>query len=160
MCYVEEYDTQENWMIVEDAPNPDISRLEYSPDHALSQRGHISEQKFVISTARLIGFGYSFTSPSVASLIAAAEIADWDRARWPLSGALNQLGTESIHLRDAASLTVSFLERVYCESILDERRRAITVALILLKRMSRKNSSPSPSRGHDAGSLHPALPPY
>jgi predicted nucleic acid-binding protein len=95
-----------------------------------AQRGYISEQKFVTSTARLLGFGYSFTSPSLASLIAAAEIADWDRTRWPLSRALNQLGTESIHLRDAASLTVSFLERVYRESILDERRRAITLALM------------------------------
>ena len=34
------------------------------------------------------------------------------------------------------------------------------ISLILLKRMSRKNSSPTPSRGHEAGSLHPALPPY
>ena len=66
----------------------------------------------------------------MASLIAAAEIADWDKARWPLSKALSQLGTESIHLRDAASLTVSFLERLYRESILDERRRAITLALM------------------------------
>jgi hypothetical protein len=95
-----------------------------------AQRGHISGQKFIVSTARLIGFGYSFTSPSVASLVSAAEIADWDKARWPLSSALNQLGTESIHLRDAALLVVSFLERVYRESILDERRRAITLAVM------------------------------
>jgi predicted nucleic acid-binding protein len=95
-----------------------------------AQKGHISEQKFFTSTARLIGYGYSFTSPGLASLIAAAEIADWDKARWPLSKALNQLGTESIHLRDAVSLTVLFLERVYRESILDERRRAITLELM------------------------------
>lgn len=92
--------------------------------------GYISEQKFFKSSARLIGFGYSFTSPSLPVLIAAAEIADWDRSRWPFSQALNQLGTESIQLREAASLTVSFLERVYRESILDERRRAITLALM------------------------------
>jgi hypothetical protein len=92
--------------------------------------GYISEQKFFKSSARLIGFGYSFTSPSLPVLIAAAEIADWDRSRWPFSQALNQLGTDSIQLREAASLTVSFLERVYRESILDERRRAITLALM------------------------------
>jgi tetratricopeptide (TPR) repeat protein len=92
--------------------------------------GYISEQKFFKSSARLIGFGYSFTSPSVPVLIAAAEIADWDQSHWPFSQAINQLGTESIQLREAASLTVSFLERVYRENILDERRRAITLALM------------------------------
>ena len=92
--------------------------------------GYISEQKFFRSSARLIGFGYSFTSPSVPVLIAAAEIADWDQSHWPFSQAINQLGTESIQLREAASLTVSFLERVYRENILDERRRAITLALM------------------------------
>jgi tetratricopeptide (TPR) repeat protein len=92
--------------------------------------GYISEQKFFKSSARLIGFGYSFTSPSVPVLIAAAEIADWDQSHWPFSQAISQLGTESIQLREAASLTVSFLERVYRENILDERRRAITLALM------------------------------
>jgi hypothetical protein len=53
-----------------------------------AQRGHISEQKFFASTAKLIGYGYSFTSPSLPALIAAAEISDWDKARWPLSRAL------------------------------------------------------------------------
>ena len=95
-----------------------------------AQRGHISEQKFFASTAKLIGCGYSFTSPSLPALIAAAEISDWDKARWPLSRALDQLGTDSIQLRDAASLTVPFLERIYRESILDERRRALTWALM------------------------------
>lgn len=95
-----------------------------------AQRGHISEQKFFASTAKLIGYGYSFTSPSLPALIAAAEISDWDKARWPLSRALDQLGTDSIQLRDAASLTVPFLERIYRESILDERRRALTWALM------------------------------
>ena len=95
-----------------------------------SQRGYISEQTFVRSTARLVGYGYSFTSPNLASLVAGAELAEWDQARWPFSKALGQLGTESIQLRDAAVLSLSFLERVYRETILDERRRAITVALM------------------------------
>jgi tetratricopeptide (TPR) repeat protein/predicted nucleic acid-binding protein len=95
-----------------------------------AQRGHISEQKYIDSTARLIGYGYSFTSPNLASLIAAAEMAEWDQTRWPFSQALNQLGTEVILLRDTAVLSLSFLTRVYRETILDERRRAITVALM------------------------------
>jgi tetratricopeptide (TPR) repeat protein/predicted nucleic acid-binding protein len=95
-----------------------------------AQRGYISEQRFVDCTARLIGYGYSFTSPSLASFVAAAEISEWDQARWPFSKALGQLGTESILLRDAAVLTLSFLEKVYRETILDERRRAITVSLM------------------------------
>jgi hypothetical protein len=44
--------------------------------------------------------------------------------------ALAQLGRESIELRDAAQLAVSFLPRVYRQSILDERRRAITLELL------------------------------
>lgn len=95
-----------------------------------AQRGHISEQEFARYTAKLIGYAYSFTSPSLPALIAAAEIADWDQSRRPLSQALAQLGTESIQLREAALLGISFLERVYRESILDERRRSITVALM------------------------------
>jgi predicted nucleic acid-binding protein len=95
-----------------------------------AQRGHISEQQFVRYTAKLIGYGYSFTSPSLPALIAAAEIADWDKSRRPLSQALAQLGTESIQLRDAALLAVSFLPRVYRQNILDERRRAIALELL------------------------------
>jgi tetratricopeptide (TPR) repeat protein len=37
VCYVEEYESRENWMIIEDASNPDISRDEYSRDHPLSR---------------------------------------------------------------------------------------------------------------------------
>jgi tetratricopeptide (TPR) repeat protein len=115
-----------------------FARTEYGVKSAWTQvvlqwaalHGYISEQKFFKSSALLIGFGYSFTSPSLPVLIAAAEIADWDQSRRPLSQALDQLGTESIQLRDAASLTVVFLERVYRESILDERRRAITLTLM------------------------------
>ena len=94
------------------------------------QRGYISEQKFFASTAKLIGYQYSFTSPSLPALIAAAEMSEWDKARWPLSRALEQLGNESIQLRDAVSLTVPFLERVYRANILDERRRVLTWALM------------------------------
>jgi tetratricopeptide (TPR) repeat protein len=95
-----------------------------------AQRGHISEQQFLKSTAKLIGYGYTFTSPSVPALIAAAEIAEWDKSRRPLSPALAQLGTESIQIRDAAQLAVYFLPHVYRQDILDERRRAITLELL------------------------------
>jgi tetratricopeptide (TPR) repeat protein/predicted nucleic acid-binding protein len=95
-----------------------------------AQRGHISENQFVRYTAKLIGYGYTFTSPSLPALIAAAEIAEWDKSRRPLSQALAQLGTESIQLRDAAQLAVYFLPHVYRQNILDERRRAITLELL------------------------------
>jgi hypothetical protein len=95
-----------------------------------AQRGHISEQQFFGSTAKLIGYGYTFTSPSLPALIAAADIAEWDKSRRPLSQALALLGTESIQLRDAAQLAVYFLPHVYRQNILDERRRAITLELL------------------------------
>jgi tetratricopeptide (TPR) repeat protein/predicted nucleic acid-binding protein len=95
-----------------------------------AQRGHISEQQFVRYSAKLIGYGYTFTSPSLPTLIAAAEIAEWDKTRRPLSQAIAQLGTDSIQIRDAALLALSFLPRVYRQSILDERRRAITLELL------------------------------
>jgi hypothetical protein len=87
-------------------------------------------QSLLRYTAKLIGYGYTFTSPSLPTLIAAAEIAEWNKSRRPLSQALAQLGRESIELRDAAQLAVSFLPRVYRQSILDERRRAITLELL------------------------------
>ena len=55
VCYMEEYENRENWMIVEDAPNPDISRGEYSPDHSLS-RAMLGKQvgdKVVLSSGSL-----------------------------------------------------------------------------------------------------------
>lgn len=91
-----------------------------------AQRGYISERKFFASTAKLIGYGYSFTSPSLPALVAAAEMSEWDKARWPLSRAIEQLGSDSIQVRDAVSLIIPFLARVYRENILDERRRALT----------------------------------
>ena len=37
VCYLEENEAHESWMIIEDSPNPEMSRQEYSPGHLLSQ---------------------------------------------------------------------------------------------------------------------------
>jgi hypothetical protein len=55
VCYVEDDETQERWMIIEDAPDPDILRLEYPPDHALSQvmKGKKIGDKVILSSGSL-----------------------------------------------------------------------------------------------------------
>jgi len=94
-------------------------------------KGHIPEEGLTASTRRLIGHGYVFTSPSLPALAMAAKMADWNSTNWPLSQAIDQLGSETIHLRDAATLAVSFMELTYGEAlILDEKRRSIVRAAL------------------------------
>jgi hypothetical protein len=116
-----------------------FGRVEYGAKSAWTQillqwaaaKGYIPEEYFLSSTARLIGFGYSFTSPSLPALVMAAKIADWNAARWPLASAIDQLGSESIYLRDAAALAVGFMEKIYREPLIfDEQRRSIVRTLL------------------------------
>ena len=101
------------------------------------QKGYVDAESVAASTARLIGLGYVFTSPSLLALIEAAKLADWDSAKWPLSAAIDQLGSETILVGDAATLAIHFMDRVFREIILDERRRSI-LRTILDKLANRK----------------------
>lgn len=98
--------------------------------HWSAIKGFVAAENFADISAKLIGYGYYFTSPSPASLVAAAKIADWNPTQWPLAAALEQLGTKNIDPRAAAVLSVSFLERTYREAIFDERRRMIVQQLL------------------------------
>jgi tetratricopeptide (TPR) repeat protein len=93
-------------------------------------KGHAVEEQLVDCTARLVGFRYSFTSPDVPALTHAAKLAEWNPARWPLSAALDQLGSEAIHLRDAAMLAVALMDQAYRQAILDEQRRQVVRTLL------------------------------
>jgi tetratricopeptide (TPR) repeat protein len=93
-------------------------------------KGFVAAENFADISAKLIGYGYYFTSPTPASLVAAAKLGDWNPTAWSLSAALEQLGTKSIDPRAAAVLAVSFLERTYREAILEERRRMIVQQLL------------------------------
>jgi len=122
----------------DDARLGGFARTEYGAKSVWTQavlqwaagKGHISEEKLALSTAQLIGFGYSFTSPSLPALVEAAKIAEWNPGRWPLSSALDQLGSETIHLRGAAILGAAFIEQTYRQAILDEPRRQIVTSIL------------------------------
>ena len=53
VAYVEEPHSEENWVVIEDSENPDISRNEYPPDHPLAQRllGKRLGENFVLADA-------------------------------------------------------------------------------------------------------------
>lgn len=115
-----------------------FARTEYGSKSVWSQvvmqwaaaKGYISQKDFLTGTARLIGYRYLFTSPSTPALVAAAELAEWNATSWPFRAAIEQLGSETIQIRDAAALGLSIIIEVYRQVILDEKRRSAIRAVL------------------------------
>ena len=94
-------------------------------------------EAFFDASARLLGYGYSFTRPNPQIVRQAGVIAEWKVDSWPLSQALSAFAGESVDLEPTLQLAAGFLALLYQESLLSTTKTNITVRI--LENIAEKN---------------------
>ena len=108
-------------------------------------------EAFLDASAKLLGYGYYFTSEIPQIIRQAGVIAEWKVDGWPLSQALSTFAEESVDLKQMLLLVAGFLRLLYQESILPQTRVNITVKIL-------ENISKRKGGIQGIQSLHKALP--
>src|SRR6202030_4093598 len=65
------------------------------------QAGTLDPAELATATTRLAGWGYTFTTPSLETLMRAGAVSEWDCNQFPLRQALDQFATDSVRMPDA-----------------------------------------------------------
>ena len=97
---------------------------------SMTGRGLIDATEFVEATAKLLGWRYVFTSPSIPALISAGQIADWDPDKWPLKGSIDMLRDEVLSLIDSLRLAAGFVVKIFGEGLLSHTEARVTVRVL------------------------------
>jgi hypothetical protein len=92
---------------------------------ALAEQGVIEGDYFFEASAKLLGWGYYFTSSSVPVLMKSATLANWQPESWPLKQALEVFEDQSVDLQVALQLAVGFLVMLYNQTVLPETQNRI-----------------------------------
>ena len=87
-------------------------------------------ETFFDASAKLLGYGYSFTSQNPQIVRQAGVIAEWKVDSWPLSQALSAFAGESVDLEQTLQLAAGFLVLLYKEPLLPETKANITVKIL------------------------------
>ncbi len=118
---------------------------------ACAESGVVNLEAFLDASAKLIGYGYYFSSQNPQIIRQAGVIAEWKADRWPLSQALSTFAEESVDLVQMLQLAAGFLRLLYQESLLPITKANITVKI--LENIAEKEGGIQGIRG-----LHKALP--
>ena len=94
------------------------------------QAGALDASELATAGTRLGGWGYTFTTPSLETLMRAGALSGWDPDQFPLKQALDQFATESVKIADAVTLAAELIVNIYADSRL-RSDRAVLVALLL-----------------------------
>lgn len=97
---------------------------------SMTERGLIEATEFVEASAKLLGWRYVFTSPSVPALIRAGQIADWDPDKWPLKGSVDMLRDEVLSLIDSLRLAAGFAVQLFGEGVVSDTEARVTVRVL------------------------------
>ena len=71
--------------------------------------GSLDPAELATAGTKLAGWGYSFTTPSLETLMRAGSVAMWNPAHFPLGQALDMFATDSLKLGDAVTLAAEFI---------------------------------------------------
>jgi tetratricopeptide (TPR) repeat protein len=96
----------------------------------LASTGSIAPERYFECSAKLAGFGYSFTSVSPEVLVRAGRVASWNVGAWPLKGCITVVQSRSINDMTALQLALSFLVALYREPMLEETRTQVATATL------------------------------
>lgn len=92
--------------------------------------GRINGDAYTRASAKLLGWGYTFTGANPTVFHAAGMLADWRQESWPLKQAIEYLGLPEVHPVDALHLGVFLARDAYIEAVLPEVRRGILIAVL------------------------------
>ena len=90
----------------------------------------VRPEVFLEASAKLLGYGYSFTAKSPDIIRQAAVIAEWKIDEWPFSQALSFFAEEPADLMQVIMLTAHFLKLLYQEPLPLESRKIITEKIL------------------------------
>ena len=122
----------------DDLAQAEIARREHGVSRVWTQfvieagveLGMVDLETFFDASAKLLGYGYSFTRPDPQIVRQAGVIAEWNIDSWPLSQALSVFAKESVDLEQILQLTAGFLTPLYREQLLSTTKANITVKIL------------------------------
>jgi tetratricopeptide (TPR) repeat protein len=103
---------------------------------ARAQAGNLDPAELATASTKLAGWGYSFTTPSIETLMRAGSVAVWNPDQFPLKQALDQFASESMNMSDAVRLAAELIVKMYNDQYLRGQRRTVTSRL--LDRLARR----------------------
>jgi hypothetical protein len=96
----------------------------------LAESGLLTPKERDIASAKLVYMSYSYTSYDVASIIEAVELSNGKPWDGPLKSFVQQFGAGDANLSVLFPILVSFIQRLYRESVLAETRCAVITAFL------------------------------
>jgi tetratricopeptide (TPR) repeat protein len=94
------------------------------------KRGSVTSEQYLDASAKLLGFGYVFTSSNPQVLLRAGALAEWSPDRWPLKQALDQFKAEYIDLIGQLQLATLFMTQLYREPIPGDLRDQVLFRIL------------------------------
>jgi len=92
--------------------------------------GCLDPAEVATTNTKLAGWGYSFSTPTIDTILRAGAVAMWNPDQFPLRQALDQFASPSISLADAVRLAAELIVRVYNDPNQRGTRRTFTTRLI------------------------------
>ena len=97
---------------------------------ACAESGVVNPEAFLDASAKLLGYGYYFTSINPQIVRQAGVIAEWKVDDWPLSQVLATFAEEAVDLMQMLQVAAGFLRLLYQESVLPQTKVNITVKIL------------------------------
>jgi tetratricopeptide (TPR) repeat protein len=94
----------------------------------LNDQGVVANDRYATVSARLLGWGYMFTSVNPQVIRTAGNQAEWSPDRIPLKQTLAYLSLDEVRNEDAAFLSAALVAGCYLDSVLPETRHAVVQA--------------------------------
>ncbi len=96
---------------------------------ARAQAGNLDPSELATASTKLAGWGYSFTTPSIETLMRAGSVAVWNPDQFPLKQGLDQFAADSMNLSDAVRLGSEMIVKIYSDNHLRGQRRTVSSRL-------------------------------
>jgi transcription elongation GreA/GreB family factor len=97
---------------------------------ARAQAGNLDPAELATASTKLAGWGYSFTSPSLETLMRSGSLAVWNPDQFPLRQGLDQFATNTMSVSDAVRLGAELIVKIYNDQHLRGQRRTVTSRLL------------------------------
>jgi tetratricopeptide (TPR) repeat protein len=94
------------------------------------QAGSLDPSELATAGTKLAGWGYTFTTPSLETLMRAGAVSGWIPDQFPLKQALDQFATDSVRMPDAVILAAELIVNIYADSRLRPTRTAVIARLL------------------------------
>ncbi len=97
---------------------------------ARAQAGNLDPTELATASTKLAGWGYSFATPGIETLMRAGSVAVWNPDQFPLKQALDQFADNSMNMSDALRLAAELIVKMYNDQYLRGQRRTVTSRLL------------------------------